>query len=98
MSASPRLGLRASAHLLLLVLLPLAGGSTNGAAETVPGPEVETIELAGARVWTGTGFVERSLFVSGGTFVSRPAGPADRVIHLLHDIYCGDPGNDQGCR
>jgi len=28
-------------------------------------------------------------------FYSLANGPADRVIHLLHDIYCGVPACDQ---
>lgn len=27
-------------------------------------------------------------------FYSLANGPADRIIHLLHDIYCGVPGYD----
>jgi DNA-binding transcriptional ArsR family regulator len=30
-------------------------------------------------------------------FYSLSPGPADRVIHLLHDIYCGAPDNQKGC-
>lgn len=30
-------------------------------------------------------------------FYSLSPGPTDRVINLLHDIYCGAPGNDKGC-
>lgn len=30
-------------------------------------------------------------------FYSLSPGPADRVIHLLHDIYCGVPENQKGC-
>jgi len=29
-------------------------------------------------------------------YYSLSPGPADRVIHLLHDIFCGAPGNDSG--
>ena len=31
-------------------------------------------------------------------FYSLAPGPTDRVIHLLHDIFCGAPGNDKGCK
>lgn len=30
-------------------------------------------------------------------FYTLSPGPVDRVIHLLHDIYCGVPGTDKGC-
>ena len=30
-------------------------------------------------------------------FYSLSSGPADRVIKLLHDIYCGTPGTSGGC-
>ena len=30
-------------------------------------------------------------------FYSLTPGPTDRVINLLHDIYCGAPGNEKGC-
>ena len=30
-------------------------------------------------------------------FYSLSPGPADRVIHLLHDIYCGAPDDGKGC-
>ncbi len=30
-------------------------------------------------------------------FYSLSPGPADRVINLLHDIYCGAPGSAKGC-
>jgi len=30
-------------------------------------------------------------------FYSLTPGPTDRVINLLHDIYCGAPGNEEGC-
>jgi DNA-binding transcriptional ArsR family regulator len=30
-------------------------------------------------------------------FYSLSPGPADRVIKLLHDIYCGAPGHEKGC-
>ena len=33
---------------------------------------------------------------SQSIYYSLAAGPADKVIHLLHDIYCGAPGNDEG--
>lgn len=31
-------------------------------------------------------------------YYSLAAGPADKVIHLLHDIYCGPLGSGEGCR
>ena len=31
-------------------------------------------------------------------YYSLTPGPTDRVIHLLHDIYCGAPGADKGCK
>ena len=30
-------------------------------------------------------------------FYSLTPGPTDRVINLLHDIYCSAPGNEKGC-
>jgi DNA-binding transcriptional ArsR family regulator len=30
-------------------------------------------------------------------FYSLAPGPTDRVIHLLHDIFCGAPGQPEGC-
>lgn len=30
-------------------------------------------------------------------FYSLSPGPADRVINLLHEIYCGTAGPDKGC-
>jgi len=30
-------------------------------------------------------------------FYSLTPGPTGRVINLLHDIYCGTPGNEEGC-
>ncbi len=30
-------------------------------------------------------------------FYSLSPGPADRVIQLLHEIYCGNAGTDEGC-
>jgi DNA-binding transcriptional ArsR family regulator len=30
-------------------------------------------------------------------FYSLSPGPVDRIIHLLHDIYCGAPGTEEGC-
>jgi DNA-binding transcriptional ArsR family regulator len=30
-------------------------------------------------------------------FYSLVPGPTDRVIHLLHDIYCGSPDSEEGC-
>jgi len=30
-------------------------------------------------------------------FYSLSPGPADRVINLLHDIYCGAQGTAKGC-
>lgn len=29
-------------------------------------------------------------------YYSLASGPADRIIHLLHDIYCPIPGRDEG--
>ena len=31
-------------------------------------------------------------------FYSLAPGPADRVIHLLHDIYCGTPDAAEACQ
>lgn len=31
-------------------------------------------------------------------FYSLAPGPTDRVIHLLHDIFCSAPGTEEGCQ
>lgn len=31
-------------------------------------------------------------------FYSLTPGPTDRIIHLLHDIFCGATGTDKGCQ
>ena len=31
-------------------------------------------------------------------FYSLAPGPADRVIHLLHEIYCGSPDAAEACK
>ena len=31
-------------------------------------------------------------------FYSLSSGPADRVIKLLHEIYCGTAASDEGCK
>jgi len=31
-------------------------------------------------------------------YYSLTPGPADRVIRLLHDIYCGVEGEEEGCQ
>jgi DNA-binding transcriptional ArsR family regulator len=31
-------------------------------------------------------------------FYSLSDGPTDRIIHLLHDIFCGAPGAEKGCQ
>jgi DNA-binding transcriptional ArsR family regulator len=30
-------------------------------------------------------------------FYSLCPGPADRIIHLLHEIYCSEQADDKGC-
>lgn len=63
-------------------ILALIVSSAVQAPSLLDGGEAESMILSGARVWTGTDFVEQSLFIEDGQFVSEASESAARRVDL----------------
>ena len=80
----------------LMILCTLAGGERSVSELNVVVPLSQSAlsqQLARLRQ---QGLVETRR-ESQTIFYSLSPGPADRVIHLLHEIYCGAPDKHKGC-
>ena len=81
----------------LMILCSLAGGeqSVSELNEIVPLSQSAFSQQLARLRQPGLAKTRRE---SQTIYYSLTPGPTDRVIHLLHDIYCGAPGADKGCK